>query len=1779
MSSPLFRGTALNLRRVLVVLLASTTLAACNCGGGDGPDAGNNPVASQLAFSVQPTRGTAGENLAPALQVSVIDEQGQVVAAAEGTVTLALGANPGAGTLSGTLSANVVAGVASFSGLNLDKAAVGYTLTASSPGLTGATSSPFEIVAAGPSRLVFVQEPSEVEAGSVIAPPVQVRVEDAFGNLAVSTAAVSITLADNPGADALQGNTAAVPVDGVATFGELVLDVAAEGYTLSAGSGALASARSRPFTVRPGLPTQLAFTVQPSDGVAGAALAPPVQVEVRDARGNRVKTSTSTVSLAFATNPGAATLGGTFAAAAVDGVASFAGLTVDRAASGYSLQATSGTLTGATSALFTVAAGAPASIAFWVQPSNTGSQTPIGPAVEVALYDALGNLSSSSAAITLTLQTAPPGATLGGTTTRNAVGGIARFSDLQVDLMGQYTLQATASALSVTSAGFSVAHGAPVSLVFTQQPTDASAGALIAPAVSLSVLDAAGNVATSYNGPITVGLQANAFGAVLSGVNTGVPVNGVASFTGLSIARAGTGYRLSGSTGTLTPISSSPFAVIPGAPTQLVFAQGPTDVQAGAAISPAVQVALLDAQGNVAASSATIALTLGANPPGGVLAGTTSLAASSGLATFAGLSLEKAGSGYALTASTSGLPDVTSGTFTVAAAAASRLAFTAQPVTTTLGGTLPEVRVAVRDAFGNTASSYAGSVTLALTTNPSGASLGGTLTRAVSGGEATFANLSVDAAGVGYALGATSGSLSGATSATFDIVVGPPAALVFTGQPSTTVAGGAISPAVVVTVRDAGGNTVTSFNGSISLALGAGSPAGAILSGTTTVSASSGVATFANLSLDKAGTGYSLVASGASLAPVTSSTFAVSVGAASQLVFAQPPTNSAAGAAISPAIRVEVRDASGNLLTSSSANVTLALGNNPGGSTLSGTQTRAAVSGVATFNDLSLDRVGSGYTLLATSGALPSAESASFSVAAGTASQLVFLQQPSNTVAGAAITPAVSVAVRDASGNTVTSFSGTLTVSLGAGSPAGSVLAGTTSVTLASGVGTFSDLSIAQAGTGYSLQATVSGLSPVLSTPFAIQVGGASKLVLTQQPTNAVSGSSLSPSVVAEIQDAVGNRVASTATVTVAFANNPTGAVLSGTLSRAAVGGVVTFNNLSVNLVGTGYTLRLSSGGLTAATSSAFDISAGAASRLAFTQQPSGTSAGSFLGIVTVEVQDAAGNRITGSSASVGLTISGGAVLTGTTPRTAASGVASFSDLAVETAGSGYTLTATSSGLSSAVSAAFSITAAAPSRMVFTQQPANIVAGAAFTPPVAVRFQDAFGNPTANATAVTLAFANDPSGTASLLGTTTVTSVSGLATFSGLSVNRTGTGFTLQASSAVGTPITSVAFNVSPGSASALVITQQPSQTLAGSAITPAVGVEIRDGYGNTVTGSSAQMSVALLNNPGGSTLSGTTTVNAASGVAFFSTLSLNRSGTGYTLRVSSTGLTSADSAAFDILPGAASRLVFVQPPSSAQVGVAIAPAITVEVQDGSGNRVSSPALSISMAIGTNPGGGSLTGTTPRTTLSGVATFADLALSAAGTGYTLVASSGALTPATSAAFNVSTLPSSGLAYTDPPAGGKIRLVRNAALSTATTVVLDLVADQTLTGYAVGFNLPLDTTRVQANAALIETGTVLNPGSAPAAIMASLPTTGPLASVLVTGQSQKATGTGAISSDSVVASGALFYRIRLDVKAGATAGVVFDGASLGAQFLGLMRDKAGTDVATNGDFRIGRLDLF
>src|SRR5205807_9227640 len=91
------------------------------------------------------------------------------------------------------------------------------------------------------------------------------------------------------------------------------------------------------------------------------------------------------------------------------------------------------------------------------------------------------------------------------------------------------------------------------------------------------------------------------------------------------------------------------------------------------------------------------------------------------------------------------------------------------------------------------------------------------------------------------------------------------------------------------------------------------------------------------------------------------------------------------------------------------ATVPLAAGARPGGPTLSGTTAIAAAGGVATCPGLTINKAGVGYTLTVSATGVTGATSAAFTMAPGTATQLAFTVQPTNTAAGASITPAVQV--------------------------------------------------------------------------------------------------------------------------------------------------------------------------------------------------------------------------------------------------------------------------------------------------------------------------------------------------------------------------------------------------------------------------------------------------------------------------------------------------------------------------------------------------------------------------------------------------------------------------------------------------------------------------------------------------------------------------------------------------------------------------------------------------
>src|SRR6266550_4610560 len=91
------------------------------------------------------------------------------------------------------------------------------------------------------------------------------------------------------------------------------------------------------------------------------------------------------------------------------------------------------------------------------------------------------------------------------------------------------------------------------------------------------------------------------------------------------------------------------------------------------------------------------------------------------------------------------------------------------------------------------------------------------------------------------------------------------------------------------------------------------------------------------------------------------------------------PGSAAQQTLITPAVRVQLLDATGNVVTGATDSVTIGISSNPDGGTLSGTTTVAASNGVAIFSNLSIDRAGI-YTLMARAAGFSPAYSLGFNV-------------------------------------------------------------------------------------------------------------------------------------------------------------------------------------------------------------------------------------------------------------------------------------------------------------------------------------------------------------------------------------------------------------------------------------------------------------------------------------------------------------------------------------------------------------------------------------------------------------------------------------------------------------------------------------------------------------------------------------------------------------------------------------------------------------------------------
>ena len=293
--------------------------------------------------------------------------------------------------------------------------------------------------------------------------------------------------------------------------------------------------------------------------------------------------------------------------------------------------------------------------------------------------------------------------------------------------------------------------------------------------------------------------------------------------------------------------------------------------------------------------------------------------------------------------------------------------------------TLPLSYVVATPSISPVTGTYAGTQDVTISDATEGSTIYYTTDGAVptSSSNVYTAPISIAVSSTVKAIAVFAGSSSGVASSTLTITSAlPPAKLAFLQQPSNALTGATITPAVQVSVEDSSGTVVTTATNPVTLALVGGTGLG----GTLTVTPQNGVATFSNLSVSTAGS-YTLSASSSSLTSATSAGFtitATSVPTAVKLAFSVQPSNAVTQATITPAVQVSVEDGSGNVVTTATNPVTLAL---VGGTGLAGTLTATPKNGVATFSNLTISTAGT-YTLSASSPSLTSATSAGFSITA-----------------------------------------------------------------------------------------------------------------------------------------------------------------------------------------------------------------------------------------------------------------------------------------------------------------------------------------------------------------------------------------------------------------------------------------------------------------------------------------------------------------------------------------------------------------------------------------------------------------------------------------------------------------------------------------------------------------------------------------------------------------------------------------------------------------------------
>jgi adhesin/invasin len=553
---------------------------------------------------------------------------------------------------------------------------------------------------------------------------------------------------------------------------------------------------------------------------------------------------------------------------------------------------------------------------------------------------------------------------------------------------------------------------------------------------------------------------------------------------------------------------------------------------------------------------------------------------------------------------------------------------------------------------------------------------------------------------------------------------------------------------------------------------------------------------------------------------------------------------------------------------------------------------------------------------------------------------------------------------------------------------------------------------------GQSFEASAAGLSPVTFSATALAGPPTQLLAAAGDAQVAVVNTAVPTRPRVQLKDAGGNPVAN---ATVTFAVDSGGGAVTGSIDTTDATGMATVGDWTLGTLAGTNKLKASAAGLTR-TFSATGV-AGAPSQLT---RIAGDSQSAPVGAAVatdpaVRAVDQYGNSVAGVSVTFSVSGGGGGV-TGAAQLTNAAGVATVGGWTLGTAVGANTLTANMSGVTPVSFTATGVAGAATTILKIAGDSQAGVVNTALASAPRVKLVDQFGNPVAGA-GVTFAVT---AGGGLVGGASQTTDTGGVATAgswtlgtatgpNGLNATTGSLLATFNATALAGAPtqIAQVAGFV-PTAVVGTPVPVRPAVLVRDQFNNPVVGVPVTfvDSGGGSVTGGSATTDTTGVARVGSwrlDTLAGANTLTASSGI-----LSTNFSATG--------------------LAGLATQIVKATADSlTAVVGTFVGIAPTVRARDQYGNAVS--GLSVTFAV--TGGAGSVTGATPTTDTSGLATVGSWALDTLVGANALTASAGALSPAVFTASGVPAAPSRLVKLLGDGQTGVV----NAALPVAPTVRL------------------------------------------------------------------------------------------------------------------------------------------